>query len=56
MSQAKIDQFEREFEKRSEDAEKLAEKRSNDYIKWLKSEQLLLALDLYDSNELLDSI
>lgn len=56
LSQAKIDQFEREFEKRSEDAEKLAEKRSNDYIKWLKSEQLLLALDLYDSNELLDGI
>jgi len=44
LSQAKIDQFEREFEKRSEDAEKLAEKRSNDLYKMVEIRTVIISI------------
>ena len=56
LSQEKINKFENDFKQLSEKAEKLAELRAKDYIKWLKSEQLITALDLYDESKELDGI
>ncbi|MWN91038.1 hypothetical protein GQ597_10020 [Gilliamella sp. Pra-s65] len=56
LSQEKLDTFKKNFDEKSQLAEQKAENHSQDYIKWLKSEHLLLALDFYDSNEKLDGI
>ena len=56
LSQDKLKNFEQEFNKRSQAAEQLAEKRADDYLKWLKSHQLISALDLYDDTIPLDGI
>lgn len=56
ISQEKIDKFEATFDKKCHDADKKSENFSQDYTKWLKSEQLLLALDLYDPDKPLDGI
>ncbi|OCG20899.1 hypothetical protein A9G11_09375 [Gilliamella sp. wkB108] len=56
LSQEKIDNFEKEMNDYSQYAEKIAEYRADDYIKWLKSPQLMSALDLYDSTEVLSGI
>ncbi len=56
LSQDKFKRFEQEFNERSQSAEQLAELRIDDYIKWLKSHQLVSALDLYDDTIPLDGI
>lgn len=56
LSQDKLKKFEEEFNKHSQFAEQLAEKRIDDYLKWLKSQQLLSALYLYDDTIPLDGI
>ena len=56
LSQDKFKRFEQEFNERSQSAEQLAEKRADDYLKWLKSHQLISALDLYDDTIPLDGI
>jgi hypothetical protein len=56
LSQEKLDKFEKKFNELNQKAEELAEKRADDYIKWLKSSKLLLALDLYDSTHPIDGI
>lgn len=56
ISQEKVDKFEDTFDKKSHDAETKSEKFSQDYTKWLTSSQLLLALDLYNSDKPLDGI
>ncbi|WP_294843315.1 T6SS effector BTH_I2691 family protein [uncultured Gilliamella sp.] len=56
LSQDKFKRFEKEFNERNQSAEQLAEKRIDDYIKWLKSHQLVSALDLYDDTIPLDGI
>lgn len=56
LSQEKLNIFEDDFKILSEQAEILAEKRTKDYIKWLKSEQLITAFDLYDEYKKLDGI
>ncbi|OCG29338.1 hypothetical protein A9G45_04725 [Gilliamella sp. HK2] len=56
LSQEKLDTFKKNFDEESQFAEKKAESHSQDYIKWLKSKHLLLALDLYDSDKKLDGI
>ena len=56
LSQDKLKKFEEEFNKHSQFAEQLAEKRIDDYLKWLKSQQLISALYLYDDTIPLDGI
>ncbi|OCG31407.1 hypothetical protein A9G33_05175 [Gilliamella sp. Choc3-5] len=56
LSQEKMDKFEKEFNELSQNVEELAEKRTDDYIKWLKSSQLIAALDLYDQTQTIDGI
>lgn len=56
LSQDNFKRFEQEFNERSQSAEQLAELRIDDYIKWLKSHQLISALDLYDDSIPLDGI
>jgi hypothetical protein len=56
LSQEKLDNFEQAFNTKSQTAEQLAEKRTDDYIKWLKSSQLISALDLYDDTQTIDGI
>ncbi|MWN91369.1 hypothetical protein GQ597_11760 [Gilliamella sp. Pra-s65] len=56
LSQEKMDEFEKEFNELSQSLEELAEKRADDYIKWLKSSQLISALDLYDNTQTIDGI
>jgi hypothetical protein len=56
LSQEKIDNFKNLFEQKSQAAEVLAEKRSQDLKKWLQSEQLLKALDSYDDQNNLSGI
>ena len=56
LSQDKFKRFEQEFNERSQSAEQLAQLRIDDYIKWLKSHQLVSALDLYDDTIPLDGI
>jgi hypothetical protein len=56
LSQEKLDKFEKEFNELSQNVEELAEKRTDDYIKWLKSSQLIAALDLYDDTQTIDGI
>ncbi|MBI0096506.1 MULTISPECIES: T6SS effector BTH_I2691 family protein [Gilliamella] len=56
LSHEKFNKFENDFKEKSEQAEKLAKLRTKDYIKWLKSEQLITALDLYDESKKLDGI
>lgn len=56
LSQEKLDKFEKTFNEFSQKAEELAEKRTDDYIKWLKSIKLIAALDLYDQTQTIDGI
>ena len=56
LSQDKLKKFEEEFNKHSQFAEQLAAKRIDDYLKWLKSQQLISALYLYDDTIPLDGI